>query len=120
MLQAVSVAFVRVRKMRLSEERKFYPERVKRKLEAYSENYFALLIAILADVTPEEAFLTLGEKHLVKFIDHKKYTTNDIYDMLNMRAQGATLRQIGAKYGLTPKMVAQVIRVYGKERKINE
>ena len=119
-MQAVSDAFVRVQKMRLSEERKFYPERVKRKLEAYSENYFALLTAILADVTPEEAFLTLGEKHLVKFIDHKKYTTNDIYDMLNMRAHGATLTEIGAIYDLTPKMVAQILRVYGKERKIDE
>jgi hypothetical protein len=106
--------------MRLSEEKRLYPDRVNRKIDAFSENYCALIIAVLGDVFPEEAFLSLGKNRLVKLIQHRKYTTDDIYHMLELKDQGRTLTEIGYRYNLTPKMVGQIIRVYGGELKIND
>jgi hypothetical protein len=101
--------------MRLKEELRLYPERVRKKLELYPENYCALIIASQAEVTPEEAFLSLYRKRVYQFIRHKKYTIGNIYNMLYLRLRKKrTLNDIAKIYGLTPKMVWQIINVYGQ------
>jgi hypothetical protein len=106
--------------MRLKDELRLYPERTKKKIEAFTENYCALIIASLEDVTPEEAFLSLGRDKVFKFIRHRKYTVDDIYNMLQLRSDGKNLVEIAALYGISHKMVWQILLVYGRERKINE
>lgn len=102
--------------MRLKDELRLYPEKVSKKIRLYRENYCALLIATQADVTPEEAFLSLDRKKIYKFIRHTKYTTYDIARMIALRREKKTLTQIAMAYGLTPKMVRQIINIYRGDR----
>jgi hypothetical protein len=102
--------------MTLKEEMKMYPERVQRKISLYTENYCALIIAASEDVTTEEAFLSLDRKKIYKFIRHNKYSTYDISRMIALRQEKRTLTQIALAYGLTPKMVRQIINIYGGDR----
>lgn len=96
------------------------PIRVRRNMKKHIENYCALIIAVLSDTTPEEAFLSVDNDKVFRFIDHKRYSTDDIYKMLDMRSKGATLTEIGERFNLTPKMVAQVIKTYDIHKPVAE
>lgn len=98
--------------MRLKDELIRYPEKVKKKLKAYTQNYCALILASQADVTPEEAFLSLDQEKVYKFIRHEKYTTDDIYQMFSMKEQGKTLEDIAKYFEINPAMVWKVLEVY--------
>jgi DNA invertase Pin-like site-specific DNA recombinase len=106
--------------MRLKEEMLLYPGRVKKKISRYTENYCALIIAVLKDVTPEEAFLSLYQKRVFKLIRHKKYTTDDIYNMIELREKGVTLAEIAKAYSISIKSVWSILAVYAGDMKINE
>lgn len=106
--------------MRLKDEMTFYPDRVNRKIRVYRDNYCALIIATQADVTPEEAFLSLDRDKVFKFRQHKKYTVNDIYMMLNLKDRGLTLEQIAHRYRVDLTTVWKVIEIYGCDRQMDE
>jgi hypothetical protein len=106
--------------MRLKEELRRYPGRVHAKMTKYVENYCALIIAACEDVTPEEAFLSLGQDHIVKKIRHRKYNTGNIYTMITLhRTCGLTLEEIGRAYEVSPAVISRAIRVYGMDEGIN-
>lgn len=74
------------------------------------ENIAAMYIAIVKEdaVTPEQAFAALEGRELLKVYDHE-----DILDMLSLRIQGLTYKEIGEIYGLTKD------NIYGKLRRFN-
>lgn len=58
-------------------------------------NWCALAVAILKNVLPEQAF-ELMERNVKLTVSN-----DDVPDMIKMRQQGMTFRQIGDVYGLT-------------------
>ena len=66
-------------------------------------NYYALIVAILKDCTPERAFDLLGDdydKVSAKGARRPDITPADIADMKIFRAEGMTYREVGELYGL--------------------
>ncbi len=74
------------------------------------ENYYALALAILKPVTPEQAFQIIsGQK------SKREITTSDIEKMIKMKSQGMTYKQIGEIYGLSAHAVyARIGRAKGR------
>jgi hypothetical protein len=106
--------------MRLKDELQQNPGKVKKKFNIFSQNYCALIITALEDVTPEEAFKSLDRDKVFKFIRSQRYTTDDIYSMIILREKGLTIRRIAEVYKISPKTVWSIIKVYGGDLKINE
>lgn len=73
------------------------------------ENWCALCVCILRNVTPEQAFLLL-EKN-VKFTKNKNVTDEDIEHMIELRKE-KTFQEIGDLYGLNPGAVYTRIKRY--------
>lgn len=74
------------------------------------ENYYALLICILKPVTIEQGFGLL-EGH-VSDRYNLAITGEDIEDMIRMKQQGMTHREIGSYYGISEEAAYRRIKRY--------
>lgn len=75
----------------------------------FEENYYALAIAILKPVTPEQAFELLDKGHLKKYVQYH-YLSDDAEDMEKMRASGMTYKQIASIYGVNVDCVFRILK----------
>jgi hypothetical protein len=77
------------------------------------ENIAAMYIAILRDdvFTPEQAFRILEGKDIVRH----RTSNEDTEDMIAMREQGMTYREIGEIYGMAESSVLKRIKNYKKK-----
>ena len=78
------------------------------------ENYYALLICILRPVTIEQSFDMMDGN--VAQIQNVTITSDDIEDMILMKQQGMTHREIGECFGISEEATYRRIKRY-KERK---
>ena len=103
--------------MTLKDQMMLKPDVVQRKIKQYRENFCACIIAALADVTPEEAFLSLDRDKIFYFITRRnnKYGIDEIYNMLIMRDRGFTLKEIGEKYNINQSMVWRIMNAYDQK-----
>ncbi|MDT8718298.1 helix-turn-helix domain-containing protein [Clostridium sp. 19966] len=70
-----------------------------------SENYYALLLSILKNYTPERSFKLLnGEK-----VD-KEHRRKEALDMVELKKAGYTYREIGDMFGVSKDVVYTRIR----------
>jgi hypothetical protein len=74
------------------------------------ENYYALLICILKPVTVEQSF-DLYEGRITK-VQNKSISKDDVEDMIRMKQQGMTHREIGSFYGLSEEATYRRIKRY--------
>ncbi|MDF2608898.1 MAG: hypothetical protein K0R92_372 [Lachnospiraceae bacterium] len=74
------------------------------------ENYYALLICILKPVTIEQGF-DLLEGHISNRYN-LAITGEDIEDMIRMKQQGMTYREIGSYYGISEEAAYRRIKRY--------
>jgi hypothetical protein len=79
------------------------------------ENYYALLICILKPVTIEQGFDMLDGR--ITNRNNMAITDDDIEDMVRMKNQGMTHREIGQVYGITEEAAYRRIKRY-KERMV--
>ncbi|MFA6941442.1 MAG: hypothetical protein WCQ54_10790 [Clostridiaceae bacterium] len=79
------------------------------------DNWCALFIATQLDVSPEIAFdlLTRREKPRT----NKLITDDDTKDMIALKSQGITYREIGAMYGLTDHAAYRRMKRFKDRRK---
>jgi hypothetical protein len=71
------------------------------------ENYYALAISILKGCTPEQAFELLENGR----IKRKKHSSgNSVEEMIVLKSQGFTYKQIGEMFGMSNKAVYNRIR----------
>lgn len=80
------------------------------------ENYYALLICILRPVTIEQGFDMLDGK--ITKAQNKSIDSCDVEDMIRMKQQGMTHREIGEMYGLSEEAVYRRIKRYKEKRLI--
>ena len=78
------------------------------------ENYYALLICILRPVTIEQSFDMMDGK--VAQTKNLVITSEDIEDMIRMKQQGMTHREIGEYCGISEEATYRRIKRY-KEKK---
>lgn len=71
------------------------------------ENWYALFIAIKLKVTVEQAFKIFEDGSLKK---SKLITEEDEKDMIAMKKQGITYKEIGMIYGVTDSTVCHKIK----------
>jgi DNA invertase Pin-like site-specific DNA recombinase len=80
------------------------------------ENYYALLVCILTKKTPEQAFLSIGCQGQTRDITMKKYrrqiNEDTTKNMIEMRKQGMTYREIGKKHGVSSGAAYKRIQRY--------
>lgn len=76
-----------------------------------NENWYALCVAIVKNVLPEQAFVLLEGQSVYKTIWGKSNTT----DMLRMRQQGMTYNAIGEIYGISGSAVCKRISYINKK-----
>lgn len=80
-------------------------------MNALAENYYALALCILTDTIPEKAFMlifgdqeTRAEKRL-----------RETLEMVNLKEQGLTYKQIGRLYGVRIDAVWKRLKKYYQE-----
>ncbi len=80
------------------------------------ENYTALLIAIEKEVCQEEAFKILDIVADGKQISNRKFKVKlineDMKDMIKLKNEGLTYKQIGEIYGISDHAVYRRIKRY--------
>lgn len=64
---------------------------------AMQHNYYALVVSILRECSPERAFELLGDKR----VRNDDLTHEDVLEMMRLRAEGYSLKQVGDMYGIT-------------------
>jgi predicted DNA-binding protein (UPF0251 family) len=80
------------------------------------ENYYALLICILRPVTIEQSFEMMEGK--VAQIQNVTITSEDIEDMIRMKLQGMTHREIGECYGISEEATYRRIKRYKEKKEV--
>lgn len=82
------------------------------------DNWYVLLICILKPVTVEKAF-DLFEGVFPK-VNNTAITLNDVEDMIKLKREGLTYRELGEMYGLSKDAVHKRIRrrLYGERKKL--
>lgn len=79
------------------------------------ENWCALFIATQMDVSPEIAFDMLERGNVPKF--SRTITEDDTKDMIALKGQGLTYKELGAIYGLTDHAAYRWIKRLKDRRK---
>lgn len=79
------------------------------------ENYYALLLSILKRYTPEQSFEVLQIGKIKQKHDIQK---NDVNEMVQLKAQGLTYREIGEMFGISGDAAyTRIRRATGKLKK---
>jgi hypothetical protein len=76
--------------------------------KALKENYYALLICILKPITIETSFQMLNG--IFPKRNHTDVHKDDVKDMIRMRQQGITYREIGEVYGMSDEAIYRRIK----------
>jgi hypothetical protein len=87
-----------------------------RRCKVYERDYYALLICILRPVTPEQSFDMINGK--VAQIQNVTITSADIEDMIRMKEQGMTHREIGECYGISEEATYRRIKRYKEKKEV--
>jgi DNA invertase Pin-like site-specific DNA recombinase len=80
------------------------------------ENYYALLICILKPVTIEQGFDLLDGR--ITHRNNMAITSEDIEDMIRMKQQGMTHREIGSFYGISEEAAYRRIKRYKEKKEV--
>lgn len=80
------------------------------------ENWYALMIAILLKQPPERSFQILfeGKKRVT---GPSAFTDEDTIDMIKLKEQGCTYREIGEMYGISEGATCKRMQYYKKHKK---
>lgn len=73
------------------------------------ENYYALMVAILKDCSPEQAFQHMDDPAAL-LRKAPRLDQGDVADMVALKQQGLTYREIGLIYNKKPDTVYSIIR----------
>lgn len=76
------------------------------------ENHYALIVAILKGCTPEQAFERLNTGHN-KTIKAKE---TEILEMIKLKSEGLTYKEIGEMYGLSDHATYRKIKRYNEKQ----
>lgn len=78
-----------------------------------NENWYAFYISIVKEVPPEIAFAMMEGKKDTQW--RKLLTDEDKEDMIKLREQGLTYKEIGYMYGLSKTAIGHHIERYKKK-----
>lgn len=82
------------------------------------ENYYALVLSILKGWTPEQSFLYFETGEIMRLSSIRKDITNDdVMDMVALRDQGLTYKEIGDLYNAKKDMIVKRIDRYMTNKK---
>jgi hypothetical protein len=88
-------------------------------------NYKALLYAIVAPryVSPDKAINVVGMPHGYRTKPKNQpkrynYTDQDLEEVIRLRKQGATWKEVGKLYNIDPKSLFDIVKRYKKRRNI--
>lgn len=79
------------------------------------DNWCALFIATQLEVSPEVAFDLLDRREKPR--TNKLITDDDTKDMIALKAQGLTYKELGTMYGLTDRAAYRRIKRFKDRRK---
>lgn len=86
-------------------------------------NYKALLYAIVAPryVSPDKAINVVGMPHGYRTKPKNQpkkhnYTDQDLEEVIRLRKQGATWKEVGKLYNIDPKSLFDIVKRYKKRR----
>ena len=80
----------------------------------YSENYYALVVAIIKDVTTERAFILMQGGDAGK--KSRGFTEEEIQEMIRRRERGETYKSIGSLFDTSDYNVNATIRRYNSRQ----
>lgn len=82
------------------------------------ENYYALVLSILKGWTPEQSFLYFETGKIMRLSSIRKDITNDdVMDMVALKEQGLTYKEIGDLYNAKKDMIVKRIDRYLNKKK---
>lgn len=87
------------------------------KAEIYKENYFALYLAIINNMTGLQALKAMRlteERRKVKRSTPRKYflSDEDYEEIIRLKREGLMWKEIGEKYNIPERIMAQLVRKY--------